>query len=127
MRPSGRNARRQGSSKVATVVMVKGRPASGFCSPALTCAQAAAAAKVSSKTAFANLIVNSPCFSRPVLRDPGALSVLRAYQNIYIPALNNGRHEALTMDTKSCKPLRDDQKIEFRSIEQIENNARIVT
>ena len=41
MRPSGRKASRQGSLKVATVVMVKGRLASGFCSPALTWAQAA--------------------------------------------------------------------------------------
>ena len=34
MRPSGRKASRQGKVKVATVVMLKGRLASGFCSPA---------------------------------------------------------------------------------------------
>ena len=74
MRPSGRKARRQGRVKVVTVVMVKGRLASGFCSPALTWAHAAADARVSSNTAFANFIVISPCFSSPpILRDPGAL------------------------------------------------------
>ena len=36
MRPSGRNASRQGSLKEATVVMVKGRLGSFFCSPTLT-------------------------------------------------------------------------------------------
>src|SRR5262252_686159 len=107
MRPSGRKARRQGSVKVVTVVIVKGTLASGFCSPALTWAQAAADAKVSSNTAFANFIIISPCFSRPVLRDPGALlSVLRAYQNIYIFAVDNGRHKALTVDAEPGKPFR---------------------
>ena len=41
MRPSGRKAIRQGSSKVLTVVMLKGTVASGFCWPILTWAQAA--------------------------------------------------------------------------------------
>src|SRR2546423_670628 len=36
MRPSGRKAMRQGSSKVATVVIVNGRVASGFFPPTLT-------------------------------------------------------------------------------------------
>ena len=62
MRPSGRKAIRQGSPKVATVVILKGRVASGFCSPTLTWAQAAADAKVRSSAAFANFIVISPCF-----------------------------------------------------------------
>ena len=56
MRPSGRKAIRQGSSKVATVVILKGRVASGFCSPTLTWAQAAAA-KVRSSAALANFII----------------------------------------------------------------------
>ena len=43
--------------------MVKGRLASGFCSPTLTWAQAAADARVRSNAAFANFIVISPCFS----------------------------------------------------------------
>jgi hypothetical protein len=44
--------------------MLKGRLASGFCSPALTWAQAAVDASVSSNAAFANFIVIvSPCFS----------------------------------------------------------------
>ena len=63
MRPSGRKAIRQGSSNVATVVMVNGTLASGFCSPILTWAQAATDASVKSNAAFANFIVNSPCFS----------------------------------------------------------------
>jgi hypothetical protein len=42
--------------------MVKGRPASGFCSPTLTWAQAPDAA-VKSNAAFANFIDISPCFS----------------------------------------------------------------
>ena len=60
MRPSGRKASRQGSSKVVTVVMVKGRLASGFCSPTLTWAQTAADARVKSTTVFAKRIVISP-------------------------------------------------------------------
>src|SRR5215469_3529028 len=60
MRTSGRKASRQGSSKVVTVVMVKGRLASGFCSPTLTWAQAPTDAKVKSNPAFANFIVISP-------------------------------------------------------------------
>src|SRR5262245_57694388 len=74
MRPSGRKARRQGRVKVVTVVIVKGRLVSDFCSPALTWAQAAADARVSSNVAFANCIVISPLLLKlPILRDPGAL------------------------------------------------------
>src|SRR5215471_19105224 len=89
MRPSGRKARRQGSSKVLTVVILKGRLGSGFWSPALTWAQAAADARLSSNTAFANFIVISPCFSRAVLRDAGALSVVNHILRW------GSRHEAL--------------------------------
>src|SRR5580704_109819 len=59
MRPSGRNAIRQGRSKLATVVMLKGMLASGFCSPMFTWAQAATDASVVSNAAFANLMVFS--------------------------------------------------------------------
>jgi hypothetical protein len=59
IRPSGKKASRQGSLKVATVVMLKGRLASGFCSPTLTWAQAATDTSVKSSGAFANLIVMS--------------------------------------------------------------------
>jgi hypothetical protein len=45
-------------------VMLKGTLASGFCSPPFTWAQAATDARIRSNTAFANLIVISPCFSR---------------------------------------------------------------
>src|SRR5581483_7584886 len=62
MRPSGRKAIRQGSSKLATVVILKGRVASGFVSPALTWPQAATAARVNSNPAFANFIIISLCF-----------------------------------------------------------------
>src|ERR1700682_3064061 len=55
MRPSGRKAIRQGSSKVATVVILKGWVASGFCSPTLTWPQAAAA-QVRSVAVLANFI-----------------------------------------------------------------------
>src|SRR6185436_274096 len=58
MRPSGRKAIRQGSSKVVVVVILKGTVGSGFCSPTLTWAQAAA--RVRSSAAFANFIVISP-------------------------------------------------------------------
>src|SRR5262249_9771201 len=56
IRPSGRNAIRQGSSNVVVVVIVKGTPTSGFCSPALTCAQAPADATASSNVAFTSFI-----------------------------------------------------------------------
>ena len=81
MRPSGRKASRHGSSKVLTVVMVKGRLASGFCSPTLTWARIAAAARVTSNAAFANFIVISPYLtpcvsnSRPRASEPGFCSV----------------------------------------------------
>src|SRR5438552_2939214 len=55
MRPSGRKAIRQGSSKVAVVVMLKGSVASGFCSPTLTWAQAVAA-RIRSSAALADFI-----------------------------------------------------------------------
>jgi hypothetical protein len=54
MRPSGRKASRQGRLKVATVVMEKGRLASGFCSPILTCAEASTDAMMKSKADFVN-------------------------------------------------------------------------
>src|SRR5437870_10080341 len=74
IRPSGRKARRQGRLKVVTVVMVKGRLASDFCSPALNWAQAAVAVRVSSNAAFASFIVIfSLLLKRPILRDPSAL------------------------------------------------------
>src|SRR5689334_14501556 len=57
MRPSGRNAMRHGSSKVATCVMVKGRLESPFCSPALVCAKAPADNSAERKTAIANFII----------------------------------------------------------------------
>ena len=60
MRPSGRKAIRQGSSKVAVVVILKGSVASGFCSPTLTWAHAAGAARVRSSAAFANFIIMTP-------------------------------------------------------------------
>ena len=56
MRPSGRKAIRQGSSKVAVVVTLKGSVASGFCSPTLTWAQAVAA-RVRSTATLADLIM----------------------------------------------------------------------
>jgi hypothetical protein len=56
MRPSGRKAIRQGNSKVATVVILKGWVASGFCSPMLTWAQAVAA-QVRSSAVLANFIL----------------------------------------------------------------------
>jgi hypothetical protein len=62
---------RQGSSKVFTVVMVKGILASGFCSPALTCAQAATAASVRINAAFSNfiiIIISVFAFQTPALK-----------------------------------------------------------
>jgi len=75
MRPSGRNASRQGSLKVATVVMVKGTVASGFCSPTLTWAQAAGDTRVKSNAAFASFIVSSLLASQsaPSLSDAGRI------------------------------------------------------
>src|ERR1700685_1732615 len=63
MGPSGRKASRQGSLRVATVVMVKGRLASGFCSPTLTWARAATDARVKNNAVFANFIGVSPRLS----------------------------------------------------------------
>src|SRR5579872_6368451 len=57
MRPSGRKAIRQGNSKVATVVMLKGRLASGFCSPTLVWGNAATEATVKSNAVLANFII----------------------------------------------------------------------
>src|ERR1051326_4150349 len=56
MRPSGRKAIRQGSSKVAVVVTLKDSVASGFCSPTLTWAEAVAA-RVRSSAALADFIM----------------------------------------------------------------------
>jgi len=70
MRPSGRKASRQGSLKVATVVMVKGIVGSGFCSPALTWVQAATDAMVKSSVTFSNVIVSLLGFQTPGL-SPG--------------------------------------------------------
>src|SRR5690348_15486946 len=64
MRPSGRKAKRHGNSNVLTVVMLKGMLASGFCSPALTWAQAPAEITEVSNAAFANLIFDPPCIRR---------------------------------------------------------------
>src|SRR5215471_3386968 len=76
MRPSGRKASRQGSLKVATVFRVKGRPASGFCSPILTCAHAAPDATVKSNAAFANFVDSlSSLLERPHA-SAGAVSIV---------------------------------------------------
>src|SRR5580704_15297271 len=75
MRPSGRNASRHGSLKVVTVVIVKGRLASGFCSPTLACAQVATAPMVKSTAVSVNFIVISPRFSSD--RSPEAGRFLR--------------------------------------------------
>src|SRR5262245_7953864 len=56
IRPSGRKAIRHGSVKVATVVMLNGRPASGFCSPALTWADAVDDTSAASNTPIADFI-----------------------------------------------------------------------
>ena len=66
MRPSGRKAIRHGRVKVVTVVMLKGTLASGFCSPALLCAQTAADINVSSNAVFARFIFTG--FSLPYIR-----------------------------------------------------------
>src|SRR3954468_18269089 len=64
MRLSGRKATRQGRLNVATGVRVKGRLASGFCSPALIWAAAGMVAKTSSKPAFLKFrIMIGPRFS----------------------------------------------------------------
>src|SRR5512143_2520665 len=68
MRPSGRNAIRQGSSKVATGVIVKGRPGSGFCSPELTWAPTAADASTNSNAVFAKFIVMCSSLSLSLTR-----------------------------------------------------------
>src|SRR3954454_4924041 len=87
MRPSGRNAIRHGSSKVAVVVILKGRVASGFCSPTLVWAQAAAvrvrssAALVSFTVTLLNSrskdVVYKPLIERQLesLRDAGTEAV----------------------------------------------------
>src|SRR5262245_27504306 len=79
MRPSGRKASRHGRLKVVTVVIVKGRLGSGFCSPTFTCAQAAADASMKSKP-LANFIFisldrsfwhcNRHGLAGPAFRDP---------------------------------------------------------
>ena len=63
MRPSGRKAIRHGNPNVLVVVMVKGRLASGFCSPTLIWASAVADARVKSTAIFAKRIVMSPCLA----------------------------------------------------------------
>jgi hypothetical protein len=65
--------------------MVKGRLASGFCSPALTCAQTAADAKVYSNAAFANFIEISPFYHFGIGIDT-ALPVPRSATQIVSPA-----------------------------------------
>src|ERR1039457_3835594 len=60
MRPSGRNAMRQGRLNVATWVIVNGRVASGVCVPALNCACAAVETKVRSSVARTNIFIVFP-------------------------------------------------------------------
>src|SRR5438034_6276549 len=57
IRPSGRKAIRQGSLNVATWVIVNGRLASGFSSPALICACAVADMRLSSSAAFRSVFM----------------------------------------------------------------------
>src|SRR5262245_12434071 len=57
IRPSGKKAIRQGSPKVAGVVILKGRVASGFCSPTLTWVQPATGARVRNSAALASFII----------------------------------------------------------------------
>src|SRR5207253_4943727 len=69
MRPSGRNAMRQGSLKFAISVIVNGRVVA-FSAPALICAYAAADASVSSTAAsrsfFMNPILSLRCLDHQV-------------------------------------------------------------
>src|SRR5262245_61105023 len=61
MRPSGRNAIRHGRLNVATSVIVNGRLASAFCSPALICASADVHASVKSNAVLVSvLVIRSP-------------------------------------------------------------------
>src|SRR6266571_8196223 len=66
MRPSGRNAMRQGSLNVATWVIVNGRLDSGFSSPALIWARAVADTSVTSSAAFRSVFtyVSPPLTNR---------------------------------------------------------------
>src|SRR3954453_10391262 len=82
MRPSGRKANRHGSLNVVTVVSVKGRLASGVCSPTFTWGQAATEASVRSNAAFTVFIVISPLlFKRPTLRDPGRIVIVHCHDD----------------------------------------------
>jgi hypothetical protein len=59
MRPSGRKAILQGNSNVLTVVIVKGRVASGFVPPTFTWARPVADARIKSDAVFAKRILMS--------------------------------------------------------------------
>ena len=58
MRPSGRNAMRQGRLNVATFVIVNGRLGSAFCRPALTCARASGATSVRNRAALTRCLMS---------------------------------------------------------------------
>ena len=92
MRPSGRKASRQGSSKLATVVMVKGRLGSGFCSPALTWAHAPAATRVKSNAAFADFIVPLDAKRNPQIgsTDVGDVSWVVPTAQVHAPTIAIG-------------------------------------
>src|SRR5262245_57098835 len=57
MRPSGRNAIRQGRLNVVTCVIVNGWFGSSLCSPALTCAPAADGTSVRSSAALISVLM----------------------------------------------------------------------
>jgi hypothetical protein len=51
---------------------------------------------------------------------------LTANENIDVLAADNRRHEPLTVDAKLSKALRKNNEIEFHSIKQVENKARVI-
>jgi hypothetical protein len=60
------------------------------------------------------------------LHTPPSAFELRAYENIYISAADDGRHEALAVDAELTKALREHQKVELHPVEHVENEAWVV-
>src|SRR5215472_16327798 len=50
----------------------------------------------------------------------------RVYENTYVPAVDDGRQEALAVDTELTEVLRDHQKVELQPVERVENKAGIM-
>src|SRR5215475_5972127 len=84
------------------------------------------ATQVTAAIAITAAVRKKPPIDPTLIFVPPSACELRAYQNIYIPAADDGRHEALAVDAELTKALRHHQEIELHPVEHVENKAGIV-